>query len=102
MSDRGRDLKVAILSDADRFDLAKPADQLDTLATAATRADRALDQLDIQDAARDLDRFGDEAKETARRVDAAFDAIARSSRASTRQVADDSGSIRRKLRDIGD
>lgn len=102
MADRGRDLKIGVVSDVSRFTLDKPADQLDTLATAATRADRALDKIDIQDAVRHLDRFGDEAKDTARKVDDAFDAIARSSRAGTTKLGADVNTAKRKLAEVGD
>lgn len=102
MADRGRDLKVAILSDADRFDLAKPADQLDDLATAAGHADRALDLLDPARTARKINDLGIEAKDTARKVDDAFDAIARSSKTAAGKVGADTSTIKRKLGDVAD
>jgi hypothetical protein len=53
MADKGRDLKVSILSDADKFDLTAPAGDLDDLGGKA------------QDAGRDLDRLADDAGTTA-------------------------------------
>lgn len=60
MADRGRDLKISILSEADRFDLDKPAGELDDL--------------------------GDKAKSTAKRVDDAFDKMGKSSKATSKQI----------------
>lgn len=102
MADRGRDLKVAILSDVSRFDTAKPADQLDKVAAAADRADRALDRVHPQDATRLLDKLGDEAKDVARRVDDAFDAIARTAKAGTSKLGVEASTAKRKLSEIGD
>lgn len=102
MADRGRDLTVAILSDADRFDLAKPADQLDDLADSAGRADRALDRFDVTRTSRQVDDLGDDAKDTARKVDDAFDAIARSSKSAAGKVGTDTSTIKRKLGDVKD
>lgn len=63
MADRGRDFKVRILSDVDKFDLDKPAGELESLGT--------------------------EADSTATKVDSAFEKIARSSRSNLRKVDDD-------------
>lgn len=60
MADRGRDLKFSILSDVSKFDTDGPA--------------------------RDLDQLGDEAQQTAKRVDDAFDKIARSSKTAATKV----------------
>lgn len=100
MADRGRDLTVAILSDADRFDLAKPADQLDDLADSAGRADRALDRFDVTRTSRQVTDLGGDAKDTARKVDDAFDTIARSSKAAAGKVGTDTSTIKRKLGDV--
>lgn len=102
MGDRGRDLKISILSDAAKFDLDKPADQLDNLADSATDAGRALDRVDSKSAARSLDQLGDEATQTARRVDTAFDTIARASRSSSAKLGDDADHNRRKMREVAD
>jgi len=102
MADRGRDLKVAILSDVSRFDTAKPADQLDKVAAAADRADRALDRVHPEDTTRQLDKLGDEARDVARRVDDAFDAIARTAKTGTSKLADQVSTARRRLREMGD
>lgn len=103
--DRGRDLKVSILSDADQFDVDQPARDLDKLAERAEDADKALTRLGdgLDDSARkmrdlgdDTDQggrgvrdLGDDAKDTARKVDNAFEAIARSSRQNLRNKLDD-------------
>lgn len=105
MADRGRDLKFAILSDADKFDLDGPARDLDTLARRADDTGRDLDRLedsakkagraidgqglarDTQEAGRELDRLGDDAGDTARKTDSAFDKIARSSKSNFRDVS---------------
>lgn len=60
MANRGRDLELSIISDANQFDLDKPAT--------------------------DLDHLGDAATTTAKRVDSAFDKIRQSSRTNMRAV----------------
>jgi len=60
VADKGRDLKVSILSDADQFDLASPADDLERLGDAAGDAGRDLERLG--DASRDLDDLGTAAR----------------------------------------
>ena len=123
MADRGRDLKVAILSDVDKFDAEKPARDLEQLAEAADDAGRALDDVDGGRAARDLDRLGskaddagdsmrdmgkraeklgDETEDTAKRVDGAFDRIARASKAGVKGVDDDASKAREGLSEMGD
>lgn len=102
MADRGRDLKVAILSDVSRFDTAKPADQLDKVAAAADRADRALDRVRPQDATHLLDKLGGTAKDVARRVDDAFDAIARTAKTGAGKLGVEASTAKRKLSEIGD
>ena len=78
MGDKGRDLKVSVLSDADEFDLGKPARDLEDLGDAARSAGTELSQLsdagdqlavvgsDASDASRDLDRLGSAAKDAER------------------------------------
>ncbi len=126
MADRGRDLKVSILSDASRFNLDGPADELDHLADAAKDSERGLDRLDTglsdtdrtlrrlemqaKDAKDELDRFsrnledtGRDAKKSADKVDDAFEAIARSSRTNLRQkLGEQVDGAKRKLREVGD
>ena len=72
MADRGRDLKISILSDAERFDLAHPADELDKVAAAAKDSGTALDNLgrDAQDASGKVDAAGRDAATAAGKVDA--------------------------------
>lgn len=107
MADRGRDLKIAILSDVSQFDVTPAAEGLDDVATAAsgmtTDVDRATDDLKRlaaqgQDAQReldrlsteargnDLDKLGTDAKDTATKVDASFEKIAASSKANLHKV----------------
>ncbi|MBD3782444.1 MAG: hypothetical protein IE926_05720 [Micrococcales bacterium] len=76
MADRGRDLKFSILSDVDKFDLDQPA--------------------------RDLDRFGDDARRAAQLIDRAFDSIGRSSRVVERKIDTDTGKMKHSLREVGD
>lgn len=76
MADRGRDLKISILSDTSKFDLDAPAKELHDLGDASGDATR-----DIKSDARDIDR--------------AFDAIATSARTNMRQVD-------KHIRDAGD
>lgn len=132
MADRGRDLKVSILSDASRFDATEPADQLDQLADAAgiTRdelvqlardSDDSADVLrrlalraaDAQDELRELDRttdrtgaavdqLGDDSAQVAKRVDASFDKIAAASKRTARDVDHASDRAGESLRDMGD
>ena len=94
MASRGRDLTFSLLSDANAFDLAAPADDLDDLGTAAKDAGAALDKLDAdakgtklgksgkdaKGAGDDLDRLATDAKGAATKVDSAFDKIAKSSK----------------------
>lgn len=105
MADRGRDLKFSILSDADRFDLAGPADDLEDVGDAAKKMGAQVDDgtqelkrlaLQGRDAQRELDRMqgglddtGDEAAQTARKVDSAFEKISSSSKSNLRRVGDD-------------
>lgn len=77
MADRGRDLKISILSDVDRFDLAKPAADLEDLSN------------NTRDAGQDLDKFARDAKTTAGKVDDAFDKISKSSKSNFRRKMDD-------------
>lgn len=130
MPSRGRDLTFSLLSDADRFDLGKPASELEDLGDAAADTGKALDRLERDAAAVDLERnlerpandagravedlgddvrrldlegtLGDEAKRTARKVDDAFDAIAKSSQSSARKVDDDTDTMRRSVGEVGD
>lgn len=86
MADRGRDLKISVLSDADKFDLAKPAQEMDDLGRA------------VKDAANDLENYGRDTERVARRVDDAFDAISRSSRTNLRgKLDDDVNHAKRKM-----
>lgn len=64
--DRGRDLKISVLSDVDRFELDKPAEQLEELGRNASDAGRQLDT-----AERGLDSLGDSARGTGRDLDSA-------------------------------
>lgn len=74
MAGKGSELKVSLVSDASAFDLDKPA--------------------------KDLDSLGDEAKNTARRMDDAFDQIARSSKQSlSRKVGDDVDHAKHKFQE---
>lgn len=123
--DRGRDLTFSILSDVSKLELAGPAQDLEALGKAAQDAGTDLEALDkvdgrgldkmgqaADDARRDLetletsakdvdlDRLGTDAKAAARKVDDAFDSIARSSRASSRKVDDDTDKIGRSLDDV--
>jgi hypothetical protein len=109
MADRGRDLKIGIVSDVDRFDLEQPADALERLGdaadSAATDVDKARDELrrlaaQGDDARRelerldgaadsvDLDRIGNDARATATKVRGAFEDIASSARSNMRKTDD--------------
>lgn len=100
MGDRGRDLKIAILSDVSQFDASKPADDLDDVATAADKSADELKRLATQgqDAQRELDRLAD----TGGRVDDAFDKIAASSKRGLGKVDDDAGRARKGLDEFKD
>jgi hypothetical protein len=104
MADRGRDLKISILADADQFDLAAPARDLEDLGDAARDAGRELEDLEradpklkvgdaAKDAAKDLGKLGKatdelarDAKSTAAKVDSSFEKIAASSKAAAKDV----------------
>ena len=119
MADRGRDLKISILSDADRFDLSHPAEELDDMATAASRGGTALDKAaraakdtgtdlgtlgtDATTAAGKIDTLGTDATTTAGKVDSAFDAIAKSSKQKLGGgMETGSDKAKRSLKDVGD
>ncbi|CCH79087.1 hypothetical protein BN12_40057 [Nostocoides japonicum T1-X7] len=117
MADRGRDLKINVLSDASQFDLDGPAKDLETLGKEAQETADKLDGLNADRAERDLKSLGDaadsaqrdlhdltqdtgktgdrlddlgrDAKETAQKVDSAFDSIARSSKSKFRAPVDE-------------
>ena len=89
MADRGRDLKFSILSDLSQFDTDRPARQLEDLGDAATAAGKAVDKMSDTVDRTDLDKLGKEAKDTATKVDSAFDKISASSKANLRKVGDD-------------
>ena len=98
MADRGRDLKISILSDAERFDLAHPADELEKVADAAADTGTALGRMGD-----DLDTLAKDAETTAAKVDSSFDAIARSSKAKMGKGMDDGAkSAKGSLKDVGD
>lgn len=126
--DRGRDLTFSILSDTDKLQLAEPAAQLEQLGKAAADAGRDLDKLDGTAAARELDlvgraaddasrdvekldtreavqdveKLGDQAHDTARRMDTAFDTIARASKRSSQKLDDNTKAMKLDLDDVGD
>jgi len=74
MADRGRDLKIGILSDVSRFDLDAPA--------------------------RELDDLGKASKDTARKIDDSFDTIARASKQSARTVKDSTDDTTHAFKDV--
>lgn len=132
MADRGRDLTFSILSDADKFDLDQPARDMDRLGQSADDAGKRLDRVgdqakdagralddglseDARTAIRELDKLeqqardvdleanlGQDAKDAARKVDSAFDTIARASKRSAADLDDDTGKMKNSLRDVGD
>lgn len=117
MADRGRDLKFSILSDVEKFDTDKPAKGLEDLADSAEAAGKAVDKLsdvasrtdldrlhqDAQTSTRSVDDLADAAKDTARKVDDAFDRIAKSSRQNlTQKMDDDLDNAKRGLDDFKD
>lgn len=104
MADPGRDLKVSVISDADRFDLAQPADQVEQLGDAADTAGRDLDKLDrsLEDTAQAGDDLARDVDQAAGRIDTAFDKIAAASRRSAGKVDDDSDRAGASLRDMGE
>lgn len=99
---RSRDLMFSILSDASKFDAAAPARDLDDLAGAADTAGASLADLDAARERVDLDRLGKDAKDTARKVDSAFDAIARSSKTAERKLDTNTREMRGSFRDVRD
>lgn len=104
-ADRGRDLKFSLLSDLDRFDVDEAARQLDDVGDAAKDAGRRLEDLDdgARTAGRALDdRLGGDAKSAARKVDGAFDAIARSARTSADKVDRETRDMRDSLGEVAD
>ena len=88
--DRGRDLKVSIISDAAGFTAEQPARELDQLARNADDATRKLG---------DLERQGGD---TGRKVSNAFEDIARAARTNTRKLDDDVDRAGKGLDDFKD
>lgn len=119
MPDRGRDLKISILSDTSKFDLSDAAGDLDDVAHSSEDATDELKRLAAQgkDAQRELDRLsaeakdnafdelGKDAKDTARKMDDAFDAIGKSAKenlghgSKLDHAADDAGDKLHGVRD---
>lgn len=123
MPDRGRDLKIGVLSDASRFDLSDPADQLEDvgrraedmghkvdestdelkrLAAQGKDAQRELDRLSQANRDNDFDRLGTDAHQAGRKVERAFDGIDDAARRSRRKVDDSTDGMKTSLRDVGD
>lgn len=104
MASRGRDLKVSILSDAEKFDLTRPANELEDLGDKAKQAGADLKGLDSDSdkAAKSIDNFGDKTDQTAKKVDDAFDRIAKSSRSNMRKVDDDADKAKKGLDEFKD
>jgi hypothetical protein len=102
MANRGRDVKVSILSDVDQFDLDKPAKDLSRLGQEALDAERDLDKLNDAARANDLKELGTDEKSAAEKVDSAFDKIAKSSRSNLRRMDDDTDRAKRGLDDLKD
>ena len=74
---KGRDLKVSFLTDLNQFDASAAADELERVGDASEVAGKGLDKLER------------DAKETAAKVDASFDKIAKSSKANMGRVDDE-------------
>jgi len=129
MADKGRDLKVAILSDADKFDLTAPADDLDKLGSNAQDAGRDLDDLardagttagdlnrlaraghdvgdDVERGARDagdaVDKLGTDAKSAAAKVEGSFRDIAQAAKRGGQDVDAGADKARRSIDDMGE
>lgn len=98
--DRGRDLKFSILSDTSKFDLEGPADdmadlsdsskdatdELKRLAAQGKDAQKQLDALNRETKDNEFDTYGKDAHDAARKVDDAFDDIAKSAKSNMRTV----------------
>lgn len=117
MATGARDLTFNILSKQDRFDLTRPAQDLDTLADSArdagrqledtgTSSDRASRDLErVGDTARDagaqLERAGDDARTAGRELERVGDA-ARDSGRDLDRAGDDARTAGERLEDTGD
>ncbi|MGW5239497.1 hypothetical protein ACWEOW_11240 [Monashia sp. NPDC004114] len=101
MADRGRDLKVSIISDAEKFDLTKPAQELDALGQSAKDTSRDIDSA-TDKISHSVESVGTDAQETARKVDSAFDKIAASSKSNLRKVNEDADHAKKGLDDLKD
>lgn len=97
MADRGRDLKIAVISDTDKFDTSDAAKDLEKLGKEALDAGKDLDK-----ASQDLESFGKDADSTAKKVDSAFEKIAASSRSNLRKVDNDTDKAAKGLDDFKD
>lgn len=104
MADRGRDLKVSILSDVDKFDAEQPARDLDKLAERADDAGKALKDLDrdTDKAGKGVDALGKDAESTAKKIDGSFDRIRAASKAGVKKVDDDARDAKAGLSEMGD
>lgn len=88
MADKARDLQFRVLSDLSRLDLDKGARDFDQLGDAGRRA---LDDIDdvVDRAGKRIRDYGDDSRDTARKVVRAFDDIKDASRKSVRGIDDD-------------
>ncbi len=102
MADLSRNLMFSVVAEDRQFDLEPAARDLDRLGDAAQDAGRDLDKLDQDVRDVDLEQLGDDAKQTARKVDDAFDDIGRSAGRSADKVDTETDGIRRNLSDVRD
>lgn len=102
MGTRGRDLELRLLTDLSQFDTHVGSEGLEDLADSAQTAARRLDALQSEVSRSQLDRVGDDAERTARKVERSFEAIARESRQMARKVDDAADDTRRSMGDIKD
>lgn len=102
MADRGRDLSFAIVSDVSKFTADEAARDLDKLGDSARDAVRDLDRVEGAVEHVGFNDMSRDVKRAAGDIDDAFDKIARSSRRGMRDVEADADRAKTALRDVGD
>lgn len=98
MADRGRDLRVAIVSDVDDFTTDKPARDLEELGDKADATKRKLD--DLADAEKDAGRAGDALARDVKATTGTVDDLGDKGAASAKKLANAFDDIRRSSRQL--
>lgn len=99
MATRGRDLKIAVVSDLDRFDLKDAANEFDKLGDASKDAGREVDR-GLKDAERGMDDLGDKADKTRRDLNQFLDKLGDNAKRAGRETRDGLKTAERGMDDL--